>query len=136
MTEERTCPSGRCREGARVIAFVGQGERLTFVRPALPVDEAFVTAADASGDVGRRFRFAEPCQEAGCAQWTGSSCGVIERLLVAPDAGDLDPDLPRCDIRRSCRWFAQAGGAACGVCPYVLTDNRPALVPIAADFGR
>ena len=30
--------------------------------------------------------------------------------------------LPRCAIRRTCRWFAQRGADACAVCPRVVAD--------------
>jgi hypothetical protein len=31
--------------------------------------------------------------------------------------------LPACGIRRTCRWFAQRGAAACGVCPLIVADT-------------
>ena len=42
------------------------------------------------------MRFTAPCVREGCAQWTGSSCGVIERVL-ATGAHEAQPArLPRC----------------------------------------
>jgi hypothetical protein len=64
-----------------------------------------------------------------CGQWTGSRCGIIDEVLaesgasVKPDDG-APVEVPPCAIRATCRWFAQVGAAACGVCPEVVTDKR------------
>jgi len=39
-----------------------------------------------------------------------------------------DRPLPVCGIRADCRWFAQAGAAACRVCPIVRTPALPKAV--------
>ncbi len=116
-----TCPSSRCEPGASLIAIVGDDGRLAHVTPALTVDEAFVEAAAQHGSPEARMRFASPCLEAGCAQWTGSSCGIIEQVMAA-GIGPAGGRLPRCAIRPSCRWYAQEGAAACRACPLVVTD--------------
>jgi hypothetical protein len=117
------CPSSRCEPGSSLIAIVGDEGRLAHVTPAMPVDAEFVAAARRHGSPEARMRFASPCLQAGCAQWTGTSCGIIEAVLaadVAPSGGRL----PRCAIRPSCRWYAQEGAAACRACPLVVTDAR------------
>ena len=38
--------------------------------------------------------------------------------------GPNEVELPKCAIRRTCRWFAEQGPAACPACSYVITDNR------------
>jgi hypothetical protein len=51
-----------------------------------------------------------------------------------PEVVDI---LPACQVRRSCRWYAEQGGAACRRCPQVVTMipklddalNRVALGP-------
>jgi hypothetical protein len=63
---------------------------------------------------------------AGCQQWNGRECGLVDQLLddyesqiglaVAPDP------LPECSIRGECRWFLQRGGRCCAVCEVLLTD--------------
>ena len=113
------CPSARCEPGARLIGIVGPDSRVAFVTPALPVTEEAAAAAQAGRTPEKRFRFAQPSIEGGCRHWTGARCGVADAAL------ELDADdgrLPRCGIRPDCRWFAQAGAAACRVCPYVITD--------------
>ena len=69
------------------------------------------------------MRFAAPCQRERCAQWTGSSCGVIEEVLATGAGEDQPARLPRCAIRSACRWYRQEGGAACRACPLVITDT-------------
>jgi hypothetical protein len=125
---ERLCPSGRCEEGAMLLGIVGADGTVGYVRPPAVIDEAFVTEVKRRGDPERRFRFAQPCVEADCSQWTGSRCGVIERVLeAAVDAAAIPQScaLPACGIRPVCRWFAQEGTHACAVCPLVVTDLRP-----------
>jgi hypothetical protein len=93
----------------------------------LAVTAAFVDSISANGPPERRFRFAGTCQEGRCAQWTGTGCGVIERVLseTGDDTGKADPTaLPRCFLRASCRWFSQRGSDACTACSLVVTDRR------------
>jgi hypothetical protein len=122
------CPSATPEEGALVIGVRVPGGRLAHIVPSLPASAALANEPEA----GTRFRFASRCAEGSCFHWTGSSCGVVEQLLAdAPSAGaDL---LPRCGIRSSCRWFAEAGGDACARCPLVVTNQAPLrAVPPAA----
>ncbi len=78
------------------------------------------------------MRFAAPCRTGGCAQWTGSRCGVIARVLdhLAPTPELLQTGgLPPCLIRQTCRWFAEQGAVACRACDLVVTDQA-ALVAV------
>ena len=117
------CPSARAEPGNLLYGRVtdGQVERLG---TPLAVTPEFVASVSANGPPERRFRFAGTCQEGRCAQWTGSGCGVIERVLaeMAPPAGEAP--LPRCVLRAQCRWFAQEGRPACSACSHVVTDRR------------
>lgn len=122
------CPSGRCRSGALLIGIVGP-DRIGYVSPPLPIDAAFVAQATGTSSPEKSFRFAEPCIEAGCAQWTGRQCGVAARLVDSNGADEAE--LPGCGIRANCRWFAEHAARACAACPFVVTDNRGSLQPIA-----
>ena len=119
----RTCPSARADPGALLLGLVGTEGRTVPLRTAMVVDAEFIARAAEHGPPEARMRFANACVKGACAQWTGHHCGVIERVLShlgtppAPDA------LPPCLIRASCRWFAERGGAACGVCDQIVTDN-------------
>jgi hypothetical protein len=123
-----TCPSGRCREGAVLLGVVGPDGRLGYVTPALAVDADFVRTAGAGRTPESRFRFAEPCAEAACDQWGDGECGLIGEILSSARGAALAEApvglLPRCAIRRSCRWYAQRGARACAVCPHVVHTAR------------
>lgn len=124
------CPSGRARSGSLLLAVIGGDGRAGYVNPRVTVDDEFVARAGRGRSPEKRFRFAEPCVEHGCARWDGSRCGVIDDVLTEFH-GDADAEtwdsspLPRCSIRAECRWFRQSGPTACRVCPWVITDLRP-----------
>jgi hypothetical protein len=76
-----------------------------------------------------RFRFSMPCREAGCPQWTGTGCGVVDMALEGAETAPPETlpstaatPLPACAIRRTCRWYFQRGAAACAVCPSIVAD--------------
>ena len=120
---ERVCPSSTLDHATTLLGVVGPDGRVHYVSPALAVDDAFRERARVAGSPESRFRLAGACVEGGCAQWTGSRCGVIDGLLEQVE-GELDTQLRPCTIRRECRWFAQSGARACEVCPLVVTDSR------------
>lgn len=129
MAEEYTCPSATCKPGATLLGVIGENGQVGYLTPAITVDEEFVEKAKRGRSPRKRFRFAGPCVEESCAQWTGSRCGVIDMVLDAVETLDQAPpredgELPRCAIRSSCRWFAQEGTTACAACPFVITDCR------------
>jgi hypothetical protein len=44
-------------------------------------------------------------------------------VLDTAEVADSPPAvLPACAIRRTCRWYAQRGAAACTVCPLIVAD--------------
>jgi hypothetical protein len=115
------CPSSVCREGAVLIGIVMPDGRIGYSAEQVKVDADFVETARQGRQPEKRFRFAGTCVKSGCGQWTGSRCGVIDH--VAEEFKDVAVmELPQCSIRDSCRWFAQLGAEACGVCPLVVTD--------------
>ncbi len=123
--QERLCPSARCEDGAVLVGVVGREGTIGYLSPRVLIDPEFVRTAKEGRSPERRFRFAQPCVEAGCVQWTGSQCGVIDRVMDEVGGGATrDFPLPKCSIRPDCRWFSQSGSAACRVCPLVITDLR------------
>lgn len=123
--DERLCPSAPAADGAILLGVVGADGQVGYVQPLLTIDADFLDRARSKGAPEERFRFASPCVESGCGYWTGSACGVIEQVLQRHAVGDLPAaeDLPHCMIRSACRWYAQAGRDACGVCPFVITKQ-------------
>lgn len=126
---ERSCPSAPAAPGARLLGLLGPDGRVHNLKSTMTVDAHFLEAAAEAGPVEARMRFASRCQTSGCAQWTGSRCGVIDKALkhieaaLPIEAGALPP----CTIRSDCRWFAQTGPRACGACAYIVTDRRAQL---------
>jgi len=122
---DKTCPSARAAPGATLIGVKGADGRIKHMRTAMQVDAAFIETASASGAPEARMRFASPCQTSGCAQWTGTRCGVIDNVLehLAVHDAPLAETLPPCSIRATCRWYDQTGDAACHACDLVVTDQ-------------
>lgn len=73
------------------------------------------------GDVDptRVFRYAARCENGRCAQYEDGRCSLAQRIVrhLAPVVAEL----PSCQIRDTCRWFAEESGAACLRCPQVVT---------------
>lgn len=122
------CPSAQPHHAGGVVfgvqAVRDDGERqvgyLTELLPASP--EVLNLASPAKPT--EVLRIAASCMEGGCKHFNGTACKLATRIVDM-----LDPavsSLPRCLIRRSCRWFRQEGGAACLRCPQVVTDQRNA----------
>jgi len=70
------------------------------------------------------LRIGATCEESKCAHFDGSRCGLAARVdqMLEPVV-DI---LPRCALRRTCRWYAERGGSICLRCPQVVTLDRPA----------
>jgi hypothetical protein len=126
---ERLCPSARCEEGAILLGIVGRNGQVGYVTPRITVDAEFVREARKGRAPEARFRFAQPCVEGRCAQWTSSRCGLIDKVIGSPEASRKNEwsqeSLPECVIRPSCRWFGQEGAKACAVCPLVVHTAAP-----------
>ncbi|MEU1735666.1 hypothetical protein [Streptosporangium sp. NPDC020145] len=120
---EILCPSARCERDAILLGVFDATGRLGYIRPALRIDDEFVADATKGRVPEERFRFAQPCVEDGCRNWTGERCSVIDDAL---ELGTATESLPACSIRRACRWFTQAGPSACAVCPLIARNVRTA----------
>lgn len=118
------CPSSRCEDGARLIGVVKADGTVAFTPDDIRIDATFVSIARLGRKPESRFRFAGPCHRSNCVQWTNGRCGVVDGVLEEAAVQDIStPDsLPRCSIRSTCRWFDQAGSAACRVCSLVVTE--------------
>ena len=121
---ELYCPSACCEEGAILLGVVGAAGVIGYVTPQMTVDADFCRKARRGRMPETRFRFAQPCIKSQCIQWTGDRCGLIDQVLESPEGvsrtGSSPEPLPKCVIRPSCRWFAQAGTQACAVCPLII----------------
>ena len=91
---------------------------VSYLEEAIPIDELDV-------DVDPKlftqvFRIAAECE--------GDACALQRRLLHLAERISSDVpgvvEVPRCTIRRECRWYSERGGAACRRCPQVITVDR------------
>jgi hypothetical protein len=114
------CPSARCEKDAFLLGVIQEAGAVAFLSQRMKVDQFFVELAHQGRTPEKRFRFAGTCMKAGCQQWTGSRCGVIDRLIT--DNPEFHGALPACPIRSDCRWHKQHGARACAICPQVVTD--------------
>lgn len=120
------CPSAQPHlHGSAIFASVekkSQGPDVSFLRSSFPVSEGTrIALAAGMLHANEMFRFAAPCEQAGCTNWSGDHCRVAERLVQILPVSSLE--LPACVIRPDCRWFAQEGGAACMRCSQVVTNS-------------
>lgn len=119
------CPSAKCSEDAVLLGLVQADGSVSFLQEKLRVDRFFVELAHQGRTPEKRFRFADTCMKCGCQQWTGSRCGVIDRVLADNPDFVSHEEPSQCSIRAECRWHRQHGLAACAICPLVITDMTP-----------
>lgn len=127
--KETLCPSvPHDWIGARVFAVVGgsvQEPEVSYLDEPMPVTQEIVdmTAPVAPDEV---FRMAGVCATGGCVHYASDTdrCTLAHRTVsMAPSVVHM---LPRCAIRRDCRWWAEQGAEACRRCPQVATRDYAA----------
>lgn len=123
-SEKKLCPSHNCQEGSILLGIVMRDGRVAFSSDRLVINEEFVNIAREGRAPEKRFRFAGRCVQNGCSQWSGSRCGVIDKVIDCADDEIEQAALPDCSIRSECRWFSQTGAKACRICPEIVTDSR------------
>ena len=116
-----SCPSAQPEfEDAQVLgvhAHGPDGARLAYVAGRLPAAE--VEGASGAVPPTLVMRFAGRCMESGCQHFDGAECRLAGRIVEGLDP--VTDALPPCAIRRTCRWHAQEGAAACHRCPQIVT---------------
>jgi hypothetical protein len=122
---ERMCPSTPAANATVFLGMITPAGRVAYVTPAVPSATVLQTLDDTAGTLESRYRFAGRCVTGSCGFWTGDHCGLGAKLAASYQevAGAAPAELPRCAIRRTCRWFAEQGAAACSPCSYVTTDS-------------
>jgi len=123
-SDKMLCPSARATTGSKLIGIRQADGTVAILPETLPVTQQFVDTASAGGkDPQQHFRFTNKCVEHGCKQWTGSRCGVADRIVEEIETliNFDENNLPACSIRSQCRWYNQWNYKACNACPYVVT---------------
>ncbi|MER5703671.1 hypothetical protein ABT023_17255 [Micromonospora sp. NPDC002296] len=123
---ERMCPSTPAANATVFLGMITPAGRVAYVTPQLPAEVALATVAGSPEPAESRYRLAGPCVTSSCGFWTGDHCGLGARVAESyrEVTGSTEAELPRCAIRRSCRWYAEQGAAACAACSHVVTDAR------------
>jgi hypothetical protein len=94
--------------------------RVTHLETALPVTADLLALVDPVTPA-EVLRFAAPCLCDGCVHYDDDTCHLAQRVIdVLPPVTER---LPKCSIRRDCRWWQQEGREACTRCPQIVTDN-------------
>ena len=117
------CPSAQPdMDDAEVLGVVSHdetGSRLAYLaghQPATPE----ILAMTAPANPLHVLRFSARCEERRCTHFDGQSCQLASRIVAKLDP--VSEALPPCVIRKSCRWYAEQGPAACFRCPQVVTE--------------
>jgi hypothetical protein len=118
------CPSAQPdMEDAHIFGIVGgtpEEPRVAYLKKDARVDAAMLEQLDGL-DPTHVFRIAARCEESKCAQFDKGCCSLGKR--IAERLEPVTEALPSCQIRPSCRWYAEIGGAACLRCPQVVTRS-------------
>lgn len=123
--DNKLCPSATCHPDAMLLGVVQGDQTVTLLPEPIKITQEFIDIATANGEPEKNFRFAGKCAKGGCNQWTGTSCGVMDRLSAINEKLEAEiAGLPECSIRSQCRWFSQEGKKACIICPYVVTNMQ------------
>jgi hypothetical protein len=124
--EDLVCPAAppHWTRAAAFAVVVGTPERPALAYLEQPVPATPELLAKASPATPREiFRFSSSCHKDSCPHWTEEGSGRC--TLAATVLKEFDPvaeKLPRCSIRKSCRWWYQEGKAACIRCVQIPTD--------------
>ena len=117
-----SCPSAQPdMQDARifgVIAGTPAEPRVAYLKKQAQVTPAMLDQLEGL-DPTRVFRYAARCENGRCAQYEGGRCSLAQRIVA--QLAPVVSDLPSCQIRDTCRWFAEEAGAACVRCPQVVT---------------
>lgn len=116
------CPSAApALPGSKVLGVVAgtvDAPRVEYLPEPIPVTDDVLELARPLHPA-EVFRFTAPCAESACRHFDGQACQLARRAATQlPQVVHL---LPRCPIRRRCRWWAQEGIAACQRCPQVVS---------------
>lgn len=125
MPRRGLCPSAGAGPGSALFGVVARDGTIAYLPKALRVTPEFLDTARQGREPERRFRFASPCQAAGCGNWRDGGCSLPRRVaedLAAAGRTPPEPTAAPCAIRPACVWFAEAGLAACAGCRFVVTD--------------
>lgn len=116
--EKKLCPSAPFKKGHNIFGEL-INDSFIFKDELTKIDEDTFSSVSQS-DNKNNYRVSMTCATKGCGNWNGSKCTVPDQMknFIPADKRSIQP----CPIRNACRWFAQDGESACGICPLIKTD--------------
>lgn len=108
------CPAFPAVEGALIIGVNEQGTT-SFLPRTITIDKDFVSMTREE-PLSEKFRFAGNCARYSCLHFRKGSCHLIQQELLAKSPPVKASELPKCAIRKNCKWYAEKGFYACNVC--------------------
>ena len=117
-----SCPSAQPDMAeARIFGIVAgsaQAPRIAYLKAEAKVTDEMMEGLSGL-EPTRVFRYAARCEESRCAQFDKGCCSLGRR--IAEMLPEVTEALPSCQIRPTCRWYAEIGRPACLRCPQVMT---------------
>lgn len=118
------CPSSRPdMEGARVFGIVGgmaDAPQVSYLRQPVPAAD-LPPAETAPIRLTRFLRFGGGCVQGDCVHFDGAECRL--GAAVARIGAGIAERPGFCALRKSCRWYAERGFAACRGCSRIVTEH-------------
>lgn len=111
------CPAFRCTEGALIIG-VNEDQKTNFLPRTITVDDQFASIIFEE-PLSAKFRYAGSCRKEHCAYYRRQTCKLIQQELTNRNPPIRVSNLPKCAIRKNCRWYAEKGFYACSICPEI-----------------
>lgn len=134
---ERLCPSAPATIGDAVLIgvriAVGEGAQILPTQRPIPVTQDIIDLA-APQEADELFRFATTCASSRCPHFEGEKCQIAARSMGRLE--EVVDDLPRCAIRKQCRWFHQEGAAMCRRCPQIVRNQSDPSLDMLAIAGE
>jgi hypothetical protein len=104
-----------------VVAGTAEVPRVAYLKADAKVTDEMLESLDELKPT-QVFRYAARCEESRCAQYSNGCCSLGKR--IAEMLPEVTETLPSCQIRSTCRWYAEIGRPACLRCPQVMTLVR------------
>ena len=113
------CPCAALTPESFLLGTLNKNGEADFIGSLVPVAGALWRTLQDIPNPEQHFRFTTRCCRTGCGQWAGGRCSLASSLV------DSDPEIRStrscdCGIKPACRWLAQEGEAACGICRHIV----------------
>ena len=120
ISNQVLCPSSPPTKNAYLFGILDEEMTVRYTQYPIVINDQLTTILKKINPPERFFRFTLKCKKHDCQQWHNDQCKLA--VLVARSATDLaTEDIPKCAIRKSCRWFKQQGQTICRACQFIVT---------------